>query len=207
MMMIVSCWGSWWWCSLDADGAHDDMMPDPDDQWWLLSGWALDDDRDRAFAWWCSPWWWSSPLGLVDAYGDDIYDIWWMMVNDDNVRWWLMMTAMMYDGWWIMMMMYDDDSHGCDLNDRLMMTLELWYVWSLCSMFVMILTWMIETLDPYSRGTWYVWATWVDVLARIVWIVLAWLVRALVDLLVDWRSTIFNSYSSSASIFISYSLH
>lgn len=34
-----------------------------------------------------------------------------------------------------------------------------------------------------------------------------WLVRALTDPLGDWRSTIFISYSSSASIFISYSLH
>ena len=34
-----------------------------------------------------------------------------------------------------------------------------------------------------------------------------WLVRALANPLVEWRSTIFISYSSSASIFISYSIH
>ena len=155
---------------------------------------------------------------LDDVSGNDVTpvmmmvhddDWWWQLwcMTNDGSWWWFTMAAMMYDGWWIMTMMYDDDGHGCDQDDRLMMPLELWYMWSLCSMLVMILTWMIEILDSYSRSTWYVWATWVDVLARVVWIVLAWLVRALVDLLVNWRSTIFISHSSSASIFISYSLY
>ena len=41
----------------------------------------------------------------------------------------------------------------------------------------------------YSRGTWYLWATWVDILARAVWMVLAWTVWAWADPLVDWQST------------------
>ena len=141
----------WWWWLFVVEDPNDDVVFD-------ASG--AHDDR----------WLWWSLFGPVDAYGDDSYDIWRMMVHDDDVQWWLMMTTMMYDGWCIMMMMYDDDGHGCDLDDHLMMALEIWYVWSLCSMFVMILTWMIETLDPYNRGTWYASDTWVDVLARVVYI-------------------------------------
>ena len=104
--------------------------------------------------------WWRCTM-MID---DDSYDVWPMMVHDDDVRW-----CMTDDGswWWCTMMIsdvcrimdHDDDvwwcGHGCDLDDRLMMALELWYVWSLCSMFMMILTWMIETFDSYNKGTCY----------------------------------------------------
>ena len=137
---------------------------------------------------------------MMMMYDDDW---WWQLwcMTDDGSWWWC--TMMIDDGKW-MMDHDDDDGHGCDPGDHLMMPLELWYVWSLCSMFVMILTLMIETLDSYSRGTWYLWATLVDVLPQVVWIVLTWLVRALADPLVDWQSTIFMSYSSSTSIFINF---
>ena len=37
---------------------------------------------------------------------------------------------------------------SCLVDGRLMMPLELWFLWSLCSMFVMVVTWMVEPHMP-----------------------------------------------------------
>ena len=111
---------------------------------------------------------------------DDSYDVWSMTDHDDDVR-------------CSCVMMIDDDSHNVwpmmDHDD------DVW--------------WWLVTDDDYDAWWWsWLWPRWSldDTLGAMIWAYIPWS-WWLVDFLVDWWSTIFISYSSSSSIFISYSLH
>ena len=106
----------------------------------------------------------------------------------------MVIIAMIYDGWWFMMM-YDDDWWW-----------QLWSMtdndsWSWCMMMISDRWWL------WWWWSW-LWPRWslADTLGAMILAYIPWS-WWLADFLVDWWSTIFISYSSSTSIFISYSLH
>ena len=90
-------------------------------------------------------------------------------------------------------MMHDDDDHDDDVRWLwwwcAVMISDRWWLW--CMMMLdMIVTQMITWWYPWSYDMCEAYIPW------------SWW---LADLLVNWRSTIFIGYSSSASIFISFS--
>ena len=118
---------------------------------------------------WCI-WWWQLWHMIDDGS-------WWrctMMIDDDNYDVWRMMVHD-DDWWWQLWCMTDDGSWWwCT-----MMISDGWWLWCMIMM-VMIVTQMITWWYPWSYdmcGAYIPWSWW------------------FADLLVDWRSTIFISYS------------